>query len=273
MSQTTLPRTLGEQEALLLSKLSAAGHRIFTVADARAVFGRDGAELTNLLYRLCAKRWLERLERGKYLLIPLEASPDGHWAEHEYLVAGSLVEPYYLAYATALHYYGYTEGLPRPIWIATTRRKAPVTIGDIPYRFVTLSEHKFFGYTTAELHDTSVRVAEREKAIADGFNHPEYCGGVTEVAKSLGSGSDELDLEKLVEYSRRLDNRAAMRRLGFWLELLQIGDEALWGQLEHPGDRNYARLDPQGPKDGPRNARWRLIINIPEQHLLKWREH
>jgi len=123
-----------------------------------------------------------------------------------------------------------------------------------------------------QLLDRPVQTAEREKAIADGFDHPEYCGGVIEPAKGLWFGSDELDLARLVEYSQRLGNRAAMRRLGFWLERLEIGDQVLLRQLEVPEDRNYARLDPGGPDEGPRDARWCLIINVPGRQLLESRK-
>ena len=273
MSKPILVRSLSDREARLLSALAAAGRTIFTIEEARRTSGGDGADVARLLYRLATKRWVQRLERGKYRLIPLEAGPEAHWAEHEYLVAAALVQPYYLGYATALNYYGYSERQPRPVWIVTTRRKRPLTIEGLTYRFVTLSEHKFFGYTTIQLLDSLVQIAEREKAIVDGFDHPEYCGGVTEPAKGLWFGSDELDLDRLVEYSRRLGNRAAMRRLGFWLERLGMGQEGLLQRLEAPEDRNYVLLDPRGPHDGVRDARWRLIVNIPERQLLEWREH
>jgi predicted transcriptional regulator of viral defense system len=256
-----------------LSQLAAAERHIFTIAEARAALGGNGAQAASLLHRLAAKRWVQRLERGKYRLIPLEAGPEAHWAEHEYLVVAALVQPYYLAYATALNYYGYSERQPRPVWVATTRRKRPVTIEGHTYRFVTLSQHKFFGYTTVTLLDRPVQIAEREKAIADGFDHPEYCGGVIEPAKGLWLGSDELNPGRLVTYSQRLGNRAAMRRLGFWLEQLQVGDEVLLRELASPGDRNYVCLDPAGRNEGPLNARWRLIVNVPERQLLEWQEH
>lgn len=273
MSQPILIRSLSDREARLLSALAAAGQNIFTIEEARQTSDADGADVARLLYRLAAKRWVQRLERGKYRLIPLEAGPEAHWAEHEYLVAAALVQPYYLGYATALNYYGYSERQPRPVWIVITRRKRPVTIEGITYRFVTLSEHKFFGYTTIQLLDSPVQIAERGKAIVDGFDHPEYCGGVTEPAKGLWFGSDELDLDRLVEHSQRLGNRTAMRRLGFWLERLEMGHEGLLQRLESPKDRNYALLDPRGPNEGARDARWRLIVNIPERQLLEWREH
>jgi len=266
-------RTLGERESRLLSSLSAAGHTIFTIEDARAVLDDSDANIRKLLHRLHRKQWVRRLERGKYMILPLAAGPEVQWAEHEYLIAASLVEPYYLAYATALHYYGYSERPLDPVVIATTRRKRPVTIGNLTYRFVTLTPHKFFGYKPISLLDGTVQMAEREKAIADGFDHPKLAGGVLEAAKGLWFGSQELDWGKLVTYTLRLRNRVAARRLGFWLELLDLGGRQLLSQLESGKGHSYARLEPSGPSDGRRNTRWRLIINVPERQLLEWREH
>jgi predicted transcriptional regulator of viral defense system len=252
----------------MLTKLAAAGLTVFTIPDAQQVTG-DEPGLAGLLHRLATKHWLQRLERGKYRLIPLEAGPEAQWAEHEFLIAAALVQPYYLAYGTALTYYGYSERPPHPIWIATTRRKRPLTIEGITYRFVTLAPAKFFGITTIDLLGHAVRLAEREKAIVDGFDHPEYCGGVLEPAKGLWFGRDELDLNRLVTYAERLGNGAALRRLGFWLEQLALGDATLFTRR----DRSYARLDPTSPADGPRSARWRLIVNVPGCQLLEWQKH
>ena len=119
-------------------------------------------------------------------------------------------------------------------------------------------------------------MAEREKAIADGLDHPEYCGGVIEVAKGLWHGRDDIDLEQLIANSRRLGNRSAFEWLRFWLERLSIVNERTLKQLvstaDMQGDRNYLLLDLTGPAQGVRNARWRLVANIPEQQLLEWRK-
>lgn len=273
MSEEYPSRTLGERESRLLSSLSAAGYTVFTIEDARAVLDASHANIRKLLHQLHRKRWIKRLERGKYLILPLAAGPEAQWSEHEYLIAASLVEPYYLAYATALHYYGYSERLLNPVIIATTRRKRPVMVDGLTYRFVTLKSYKFFGYEPISLLGSTVQMAEREKAIADGFDHPELVGGVLEAAKGLWFGSQELDWEKLVTYTLHLRNQVASRRLGFWLELLDLGNERLLSQLEECRGHSYARLEPSGPTDGPRNARWRLIVNVPERQLLEWREH
>ena len=264
---------MSKRESRLLSAFAAAGQSVFTIEDARRVLGRDEDDAVQILYRLVNKQWLQRLERGKYSVIPLEAGPEVRWAEHEYVMASIFVTPYFLTYATALHYYGYSERLPRQVWIATTRRKRSVTTGDLVFRFVYLHERKFFGFTTIRIAEQPVQMAEREKAIVDGFDHPEYCGGVLEPAKGLWFGRDELDFDRLIAYGLRLGNRAATRRLGFWLDRLGLADQALLLPLRSPEDRNYNKLDPAGLDDGPRDARWRLIINIPKHQLLEWREH
>jgi len=267
------PRTLGKQESYLFSSLSAAGHTVFTIEEARAALGDRDADVPKLLHRLNRKRWVKRLERGKYLIIPPAAGPEAEWAEHEYLIAASLVEPYYLAYATALHYHGYTERWPDPIIIATTRRKRPVTVDDRTYRFVTLTPYKFFGYETISLLGETVQMAEREKTIGDGFDHPKLVGGVLEAAKGLWFGSRELNWEKLVRYTLRLRNHVAARRLGYWMEMLGLGSDDLLKRLENGAGHSYAPLEPSGAREGPRNTRWRIIVNVPERQLLEWREH
>lgn len=116
-------------------------------------------------------------------------------------------------------------------------------------------------------------MAEREKAIADGFDHPELAGGAMESAKGLWFGRRELDWEKLVRYTLRLRNQVAARRLGYWMGMLDVGAGKLLSQLEDGGGHSYTPLEPSGPREGLRITRWRIIVNIPERQLLEWREH
>ena len=96
MSGNTPSRTLSERESHLLSSLSAVGYTVFTIKDARTVLDIDDPGLRKLLHHLSRKGWLKRLERGKYLIIPLEAGPEAQWAEHEYLIAASLASSEFL---------------------------------------------------------------------------------------------------------------------------------------------------------------------------------
>lgn len=272
-SNFSLSRSLGDQESRLLTSLSAAGYTIFTIEDARTFLDSDDVLARKLLHRLYRKGWVSRIERGKYLILPLAAGPLAQWAEHDYIIASSLVKPYYLAYATAFNYYGYSERLSHQIIIATTKRKQSLMYNDLNCRFVTLASHKFFGFEPIKIGDQTVQMAECEKAICDGFDHPELVGGVIEAAKGLYFGADELDWDKVASYSLRLGNQVATRRLGFWLDLLKVADEAILSRLEKSKGHNYSYLEPGGMADGQRNTRWRLIVNVPDEQLLEWREY
>ena len=78
-----------------------------------------------LLHDLARKGWLRRLERGKYLILPLEAGMSGRYTEHEFIIAASLVTPYYIGFWTALNHYGYTEQFSATTFVAIPTRKPP----------------------------------------------------------------------------------------------------------------------------------------------------
>jgi len=270
---TETAKTLGSKGARLLAALSVAGKTIFTVEEARRLLGDDRIRVRQLLYRLEKRGWVQRLERGKYLILPLAAGLEGIYTEHEFIIAGKLVSPYAIAYGTALRYYGYSDRLSRIVYVATTRRKRPLTIHGLTYRFVTVSPARFFGITQVPLEGKRIHITDREKTIVDCLTHPGYAGGVIEAAKGLWFGAAEVDLERLVDYADRNGSKAAMQRLGFWLERLGLGNEALLARVEAGCSRSYARLEVPGPATGPRDRRWRVIINIAEDTLLEWREH
>jgi len=65
-------RELGAKEAEFLSRLAADGQAIFSTAQAQAFWGNVDYT-TKILNRLVHKGWLQRLQRGVYMVIPLEA--------------------------------------------------------------------------------------------------------------------------------------------------------------------------------------------------------
>ena len=78
-----MTRTIGElsaREAEFLSCLAADGQTIFSTTQAQAFWGNAGYT-ANVLSRLTRKGWLERLDRGVYMVIPLEAGPERAWSE------------------------------------------------------------------------------------------------------------------------------------------------------------------------------------------------
>lgn len=270
---TETTKTLGSQGARLLTALSVAGKTVFTVEEARQLLDNGRPQVRQLLYRLEKRGWVQRVERGKYFILPLAAGLEGAYTTHEFLIAGRLVSPYAIAFGTALRHYGYSDRLSRTVYVATTRRKQPLTLHGLTYRFVTVSPARFFGIAQIPMEGQRIHITDREKTIVDCLTHPAYAGGIIEAAKGLWFGSEEIDLERLVDYGERNGSRAALQRLGFWLERLGLGDEVMLMRIERGRSQSYTRLEVPGPVVGPRDRRWRVIVNIAEDTLLEWREH
>ena len=90
-------RTLSDLESKLIMELEWQEKKLFTLQDVMDILDCSYAHARKLAHQLEKKRWLDRLEPGKYQFIPAsrgsEAVPDMNP-----LLAGSvLIAPYYLS--------------------------------------------------------------------------------------------------------------------------------------------------------------------------------
>lgn len=269
-------KTLGEDGARLLTSLSAAGKTVFTSEDAAQVLGNE-VNVRLLLSRLERKRWLKRLEKGKYLILPFEAGMEGKYSEHPFIIASKLIAPYAISYWSALNYYGYTEQIPGTIYVSSTRRRADLEIPDLGLRFefVKLIPSKFFGHHEVWIEERRVNITDREKTIVDCLDHPEYCGGIVEATKGLWYAytQEEIDLARLTEYVERMNNRTIFKRLGYLAELLELSVGEFLQSWKENISSGYPLLDPVMPDAGRYNSHWNLRINVARHDLTEWRTH
>ena len=233
-----------------------ARKRIFSIDEAEKILDVNRDSLRVILSRMEKNGLIERLEQGKYLVVPL-TSEKGEYTLHEFVIGSALVEPYSIAYWSALNYHGLTEQIPSTIFIQTTSRKKnnDLNIFGIRYLLVKVSDYKFFGTEKIWIESLPVVVTSREKTIVDCLDKPEYCGGVVEVVKALNNGKFDLDL--LASYAFAMKNSGVIRRLGFLCEVLNIVID-----LPLVETRSYLYLDPTMPKKGPSNSKWRLKVNL-----------
>lgn len=270
-------RTLSEQESRLLNSLSVEGKRVFASSDARAVFGCERVNVNKLLSRLVQKRWLARLEKGKYLILPLEAGMEGDYTLHEFALAAHLLEPYAIAYWSALHFHGFTEQVLQTVFIASPKGRKDVAVEELGLhcRFVKVKDYKFFGIQPVWLEEHSVNVTDPTKTIVDCLDHPELCGGIVEATKGLYYYAQHREAapERLTEYAVRMNNRTIFKRLGYLAETLHLlwhnHIEAWRAQIS----AGFSLLDPRQGHRGPYNTRWNLRLNVDTYRLIEWLEH
>ena len=244
----------------LLNPLAKQGNT-FTFIDALKISNLSTKSLQKVLYRLQQSGAIERIEKGKYLIIPLGAEK-GKYTLHEFVIGSLLVEPYTIAYWSALNYYGLTEQIPTTVFIQTITRKFntnPEVFG-VQYKIVKIKKEKMFGIRKEWIEETQITITDKEKTMIDCLDKPQYCGGIIEVTKALKN--NKFDRKKLKNYAQRIGNSGVLRRLGYLCELLNIKIK-----LPKLNTRNYLLLDSTMPEKDTKNARWRLIINLDEKVL------
>jgi predicted transcriptional regulator of viral defense system len=254
---------LGEREARFLTRLAAENRTVFSTAEAEALW-EGGTPLRLFLHRLVAKGWLKRLQHGVYLLVPLEAGVERAWSESPLVIAPHLVRPAAVAYWSALHYWQFTEQLPRLTFVQTTRRKRPIEILGLGFRFVTVSEAHYFGLAQRSLHGQAICVTDREKTLIDCADRLDLSGGIQQLALALPAAMD-IDWPKLDAYLERWGGGAVVKRLGYLVEHLRLPipqrEQRLgrWQQLLTSG---ISALEPGAGPAGPIVTRWRLRLNV-----------
>ncbi|HEC34267.1 MAG TPA: transcriptional regulator [Chloroflexi bacterium] len=259
---------LGPREAEFLSRLAGEGQTVFTVEQARRFWG-NAAYTTNVLQRLEGKGWLRRLERGTYLIIPLEAGPARNWSESALVIAPYLIQPAAIAYWSALHYWNMTEQVPRTVFVQSTRRKhrRRIEVLGIPFRFITVVEAKFFGVVKRTLDGKPLYVTDREKTLLDAADRPDLSGGIGQLAQALRNAWADVDWQRLDKYLARWGTGSLTKRLGYLIEVLELPlpdrEERLtrWRRSLSSG---IAPLEPRSGPGGRIVTRWRVRVNVEE---------
>ena len=263
-------KTLGPTSAEVLLRLSEQGKTIFALRDAQAITRESYNATKFLLGELVRKRWLVRLVPGRYLIVPLEAGLEGIPMADRYVIAREVMgsAPYYVSYYSAMELHEMTTQPVNTVFLTVRRQRKSRTIAGVEYRFVYAGARSFWGWENVwATPQEQVRVSDLEKTLLDGAVRPDLCGGIGELGRGLWLRRDDLDEERLLEYAKRLEHKAASRRLGFLLETYDLGGLEILRTLQAYGKGGYDPLDPTLPDEGPHDSEWRLRINLDPEEL------
>jgi predicted transcriptional regulator of viral defense system len=260
-SQNITPKSLGRLDSIFLTKVGSLTS--FSSADARKFLGKEQDQgVRQFLDRLQKKGWIRRIKGGRFAVVPLSSGESRSVQLHEFVVAMTLVQPAAIAYLSAMSHHGFTEQLPRTVFVATDHRiaKRSVQTLGLSFKIVCVSKKKYFGLTKEWIDEQPVMITDREKTIIDGLDLPENVGGIGSVTTALKQCWDQLDEGKLQHYAVKMGNSAVATRLGFLMETLDLGDAEVLLPVAKRGS-GYSRLDPTLPARGKHNRMWGLLIN------------
>jgi len=212
-----------------------------------------------------------RLKPGLFILVPYGLGKEKEYMGNPLIVARELAEgkDYYLSHGTAMEIHGMVTQPQLIIHVTTLEKRRPVQIMGTAFQFITCKKEHFFGMVDHwATKQEKVVVSDMEKTIIDSLRQPEYCGGITEAAKAIWMRRDDLNVKRLIEYALRMDIGAVIRRLGYLMELYEIGSPENMENLRVHLTDTYVRLDPLLPAEGKFHRKWRLQLNVSPDELL-----
>lgn len=269
-------KTLGPLAARLITTLYSRNRQIFHFQEAEEILG-SRAPASKVIAQLINNGVATRLKSGVFCLVPFELGFEREYLGNPYIVARELVqsgrksiqEEYYLSHGSAFDLHQMVTQPQLIVYISSPRMIRSRMIQGTEFQFVRCKTDDLFGLTEiwVDKHE-KVRVSDLERTLLDGLKHPAYCGGFSEVAKGFSIKHQSIDPQKLIDYAIKLDVGAVIRRLGYLMELYQIGARIHWEFLQTKLSATYQLLDPELPAEGPHTAKWRLRLNIPQEELF-----
>lgn len=215
---------------------------LFKIRDVCILLRISKIKAYNIIKALKRKKVIKKVGKGFFAFKDTD----------EFFIGLNINYPSYISFWSALNYYGFSDQMPKKIFLATTKYAKDMN----NFKYVTISKNLFFGY----IKIGEIVVAEKEKAIIDSLLFPKYSGGIKEIIRVVKYALDKIDNNKLINYAIKVKKKVVLRRLGFILESTGYNEKMLEGIRKRIG-KGYELLDPNLGRKNKLNHRWLLDIN------------
>lgn len=254
---------LGKVDRKRIAAIIRGTKGTISVTEAAEILGVLPTNAAKMLARWSKKGWFSRVKRGLYIPVPLESRTADVPLEDPWLIAERLYSPCYIGGWSAAEHWGLTEQIFRTVVVMTTQkpRERSPTIKDTKFMLRTVSDKTMFGLKSVWRGKAKISVSDPTRTMVDMLNDPRLGGGIRPTVDMLSNylGSEDKNLELLIEYAERFGNGAVFKRLGFLLEKSTPEEINSINKCLTNLTTGNAKLDPQLSADRL-ITRWRLWI-------------
>ncbi len=257
---------ISKQSGKLLAFSNAKNIECFDFALAKeALPDSKNSAIRELLSDMTKRGLLMRVKRGLYYIIPYEKDadkyiPDWHILA-EYLTKDT---DHYIGYYSALQIHNLITqpSLKEQIVVAKQVHPSLLSIKGIDFQFIYHNSKHYFGTKKIWIDNfNKVICSDLEKTIIDCLFQPDYAGGITEIARAIHLSRHDIKYNNLLDYIKKFNSQAVIKRLGFLLDILQIETDIL-NDLQYLRTGSTVLLDTELPKSGKVISKWSIQQNI-----------
>ncbi len=256
----------------LIKNLYNQNKVIFSIKDVQDITSLNYFSAGRLISELKKRGIISSFKRGKHIIVPQEIGNIKKYIGNWFVAAKEIANSseYYISFYSAMDFWGMVTHPINKVFISTPKRQiAPNDLKNF-LNFIFINKRFLFGITEEWINkQNKVRFSDIEKTILDGLFHPEYCGGITEVATGVYLVKDKIDFKKLIQYVKKYNKNIIAKRLGYLLEILEIGNKDVYQNLKKYIKNRYDLFDPSLSNKNLSKNNWRLIDNVSPKQIKK----
>lgn len=209
---------------------------VFSLSDINQIISNK-AYAKSFLRRMLKDKKVIKVRRNTYTLY-----------KDSFLVSAFVIKPSYISSVSALSYHGLITQIPNEVFCMTTKRSSKIEfLKEINF----FHTDYFFGFKTESYDGFKILIAEPEKAIIDSF----FIVPVSIFEEAF----DGIDRERMISMLKGIKKSSIVKRIGYLME--RNGYDA-YNELKGFINYKYIPLDPLVKKNGKRDRKWRIIVNI-----------
>ena len=218
---------ISTQSNKLLSYFNGQNKACFDYSEAfKALPESKESTVRELLSDMTKRGLLMRLKEGVYYIIPYEQNAESFMPDW-HLIAEHLVNDakHYIGYYSALQIHNLITqpSLKEQIVVSRQIRPSEIKIKNVPFQFIYHNEKHFFGAKKIWIDNfNKVLCSDLEKTFIDCLFKPEYAGGIVEAARAIYISKDKIKFDTLLEYVKKFNSQAVIKRLGFFWKYLKL---------------------------------------------------
>lgn len=258
-----MPMIIGHAMGFVLSKLSH-GYYTFSMADAEDVLG-PGVNTRQAIYRLARKGWLFSPSKGFYVIIDPQHQASGYipvewfvddWMKH-------MGAQYYLGILTAAMLHGASHQKPQQVQIVSDKELNPVEKGAYQISFYFKQSIPENCCEQRKSPAGYYRVSTPEMTAYDILRYPRACPSLDLAGTIMHELGEEISPDRLANIVDSDMEVAVLQRLGWLLDRVGWAEKTdlFADKLRRGKTMVWRKLRTDVAEDGPRDPRWRIIVN------------
>lgn len=249
---------------LVADHLLSHGRPLATLADVQDLTGLGASAAAEAMARARRAGHVFSPARGVYVPIPPAYRSWGVIPAMDFIdpLMTVMGRTYYVALLSAAELYGAAHQRPQAFQVMVSQPVPDRDLGRVRLRFYTRVGIGTIPTVSRNSATGTVRVSSPAATVLDLTARPTDAGGLSNVATVVAELVEEtrLDARAIID-AAPLYPDAALRRLGWLLDLTQAMDTADLATVAPTPPRPVTMLDPNGPRSGPGNRKWGVVEN------------